>query len=93
MKTIYQLNHCTYQGINHTKTIAVSSDREKLEEIYFEEYERAHEQVEEGDPNDYDQWAPLEYVGDLLSAEQKSEQKPWRSRTNHHVIEEVEYLD
>jgi len=94
MKTIYQLNHYIYQCGEYVKTIAVSSDREKLEELYDEEYQRAYEEVEVyGDSNDYDQWAPLEYVGDLLNAEQKSEQKPWRSDTNHHVIEEVEYLD
>lgn len=93
MKTIYQLNRCTYQWSEHTKTIAISSDPEKLEEIYFEECVRLYNEVEDGDPYDYDRWDPLDDFGALLTSEEKSEQKPWRSGTNHYVIEEVEYLD
>ena len=94
MKTIYQLNHHIYQCGEYVKTVAVSSDREKLEEFYDEEYHRAYKEVEDyGDPYDYDRWVPLDDFGALLSSEEKSEQKPWRSGTNHHVIEEIEYLD
>lgn len=93
MKTIYQLNRCTYQWIENTRTIAISSDPAKLEEIYHEEHNMAYEEAEDRDPCDYDRWAPLDDVGYLLTSEEKLEQKPWRSSTNHYVIEEVEYLD